>query len=55
MTMTFFELCTVYIYKVRTILFQYLLINLFKQRYISSVERYCYWNKFMKNNGPNVF
>ena len=47
MTMTFFEFCTVYIYKVREIIFPYLLINLFKERYSSSVKRYYYINKFI--------
>ena len=38
--LTFFELYTVYIKKIRTILFPYLLVNLFKLRYISSVQSY---------------
>ena len=47
MTMTFFELYTVYINEIRKILFAYLLVNLFKQRYLSSVKRYKYLNKFL--------
>ena len=56
MTLVFFELCTVYIRKTRAIPFPYLLANLFKQRYISSVKSYKYLNKFKvkhKNNGLN--
>ena len=37
MTLTFFELYAAY-KKIRTILFPTLLVNLFKQRYISSVK-----------------
>ena len=33
--------------KIRTILFPYLLVNLFKQWYISSVRSYKYLNKFI--------
>ena len=33
--------------KIRTILFPCLLVNLFKQRYISSVKSYKYLNKFL--------
>ena len=33
--------------KIKTILFPYLLVNLFKQRYISSVKHYTYLNKFI--------
>ena len=48
MTLPFFEL---YKYslckKIRTILFPYLLVNLLKQRYISSVKSYKYFNKFI--------
>ena len=39
--------------KNRTILFRYLLINLFKQRYISSIKSYNYLK--WKNNGLNFF
>ena len=39
--------------KNRTILFPYLLINLFKQRYISSIKSYNYLK--WKNNGLNFF
>ena len=40
------ELYTVY-KNIRTILFPYLLANLFKERYISSVKSYKYLNKFI--------
>ena len=44
--LTFFVLYTMYIYKeIRTILFPYLLINLFEQRHSSSVKSYKYLNK----------
>ena len=39
--------------KNRTILFRYLLINLFKQKYISSIKSYNYLK--WKNNGLNFF
>ena len=39
--------------KNRTILFPYLLIKLFKQRYISSIKSYNYLKR--KNNGLNFF
>ena len=45
MTLTFFKLYTVYTKKIRTMLFPYLLVNLFKQRYISSVKR---WKKIFE-------
>ena len=41
MALKLFELYTVYI-KIRTIPFPYLLVNLFKQRYISSVKSWKY-------------
>ena len=44
MSLTFFKLYTEYI-KIRTIFFSYLLLNLFKERYISSVKSYKYLNK----------
>ena len=44
MTVTFFELYTVYIKKLGLFFFQYLLIKLFKQRYISSVKCYKSFN-----------
>ena len=38
--------------KIRTILFSYSLIKLFRQRYISSVKSYKYLNKFIiRTNG----
>ena len=43
MTLTFLELYTVYI-KFRTAVFPYLLVNLFKEKYISSVKSYKYLN-----------
>ena len=39
-TVTFFELYTVYIKKFGEFFFQYLLVKLFKERYISSAKRY---------------
>ena len=33
--------------KIRTIVFPHLLVNMFKQRYISSVKSYKYLNKFI--------
>ena len=42
--MTFSELYTVYIKKFGQFFFQYLLVKLFKQRYISSAKRYKYFN-----------
>ena len=44
MTLTFFGRYAVYI-KIRTALFLDLLINLIKERYISSVKNYKYLNK----------
>ena len=46
MTLTFFWRYAVYI-KIRTTLFLYLLINLFKERYTSSAKNYKYLNKFI--------
>ena len=45
MSLTFFELYAVYIKKNMTILFPYLLVNMFKQRYITYVKSYKYLNK----------
>ena len=55
MSLTFFKLYTEYI-KIRTIFFSYLLLNLFKERYISFVKSYKYLNKLYvkcKNNDLN--
>ena len=46
MNLTFIKLFTVYI-KIRTICFPYLLVNLFKERYISSVKSCKYLNKLI--------
>ena len=57
MTLTFLKLYTVYI-KNGTIHFPYLLVNLFKERYISSVKSCKYLNKLTikyKKNGLNFF
>ena len=47
MTLTFFELYYIVCIKNRTIPFQYLLVNLFKQRHISSVKSCKYLSKFV--------
>ena len=44
LTLTFFESYTVYV-KIGATLFPYLLINLIKERYISSAKNYNYLNK----------
>ena len=46
MTLTFFELYTVYI-KIRTIFSPHLHVNLFKERCISSVKNYKYFNRLI--------
>ena len=44
LTLTFFESYTVYV-KIGATVFPYLLINLIKERYISSAKNYNYLNK----------
>ena len=46
MTLTFFELCSVY--KKGIFFFPYLLVNFFEQRYISSVKSYKHLYKFIR-------